>query len=163
MNWKSDRTTIFAPASGSGRAAISVIRISGRNARQAIEALAGGLPKPRFAAYRRLRDAAGATLDHAIVLWFPGPNSFTGEDSAEFHVHGGRAVVRAVLDQLSKLDGLRPALAGEFARRAVLNGKMRLPDAEALADLMLLCLLIALPACHSDHHQQWFPEHQVWL
>lgn len=136
MNWKSDRTTIFAPASGSGRAAISVIRISGPNSAQAIAVLAGGLPKPRLAAYRRLRDAAGATLDHAIVLWFPGPNSFTGEDSVELHVHGSRAVVRAVLDQLARIEGLRPALAGEFARRAVLNGKMRLPDAEALADLI---------------------------
>ena len=136
MNWKGDGLTIFAPASGAGRAAIAVIRVSGPDAARAIERLAGPLPAPRFAAYRTLRGHDAEILDHALVLWFPGPNSFTGEDSAEFHVHGGRAVVKAVLAQLAGIEGLRPALPGEFARRAVVNGKMKLEAAEALADLI---------------------------
>jgi len=127
--------TIFALASGAGRAAIAVLRVSGPESGPILAALAGGLPAPRMAALRRLRDAAGETLDRALVLWFPGPASYTGEDSAELHLHGGRAVVTAVSDTLVAL-GARPAEAGEFTRRAFLNGRLDLTEAEGIADLI---------------------------
>lgn len=127
--------TIFALASGAGRAAIAVLRVSGPEAGRILAALAGGLPAPRMAALRRLRDAGGETLDRALVLWFPGPGSYTGEDSAELHLHGGRAVVAAVSGALVSL-GARPAEAGEFTRRAFLNGRLDLTEAEGIADLI---------------------------
>ena len=128
--------TIFALASGSARAAIAVMRLSGAAAQSAVAALCGGsLPPPRVAALRRLRDAAGAVLDQALVLWLPGPRSYTGEDSAEFHLHGGRAVIDGVANALIGL-GLRPAEPGEFTRRAFLNGRMDLLEAEAVHDLV---------------------------
>jgi len=127
--------TIFALASGAGRAAIAVLRISGPETARILAALAGGLPKPRLASLRRLRDGAGETLDRALVLWFPAPASYTGEDSAELHLHGGRAVVAAVSDTLVAL-GSRPAEAGEFTRRAYLNGRLDLTEAEGIADLI---------------------------
>jgi tRNA modification GTPase len=128
--------TIFALASGSARAAIAVMRLSGPGAGSAVAALCGGtLPPPRVAALRRLRDAAGAVLDQALVLWLPGPGSYTGEDSAEFHLHGGRAVIDGVADALVSL-GLRPAEPGAFTRRAFLNGRMDLLEAEAVHDLV---------------------------
>lgn len=136
MNWKGDGKTIFALATAFGRSAVAVIRISGPLAREAFVALAGSLPKPRFAAYRALRDEQGEILDHALTLWFPGPASFTGEDSVEFQVHGGRAVIRAVLDRLSRIDGFRQADPGEFAWRAVGNGKLDASAAESLADII---------------------------
>ncbi len=130
-----DTETIFAPASGAGAAAIAVLRLSGAETGVVLRAVAGKPPPPRHASLRRLRNAAGETLDHALVLWLPGPASYTGEDSAELHLHGGRAVVAAVADALAAA-GARPAEPGEFTRRAFLNGKLDLVAAEAVADLV---------------------------
>lgn len=130
-----DYDTIFALAAGGGRSAISVLRLSGTRAGAALAALAGGLPAPRMATLRQLRDAAGGVLDQALVLWFPAPASYSGEDCAELHLHGGRAVLAGVCDALVAL-GLRPAEAGEFTRRAFLNGKLDLLEAEGIADLV---------------------------
>ena len=130
-----DTETIFAPASGAGAAAIAVLRLSGAKTGAVLRAVAGRQPPPRHASLRRLRNAAGETLDHALVLWLPGPASYTGEDSAELHLHGGRAVVAAVADALAAA-GARPAEPGEFTRRAFLNGKLDLVAAEAVADLV---------------------------
>lgn len=128
--------TIFALASGAGRAGIAVIRISGPEAGAALRALAGDGPAaPRVAMLRRLRDSRGETLDDALVLWFPAPHSFTGEDVAELHIHGGAAVIAAVTDALQHL-GLRLAEPGEFSRRAFEHGKLDLTAAEAIADLV---------------------------
>jgi tRNA modification GTPase len=128
--------TIFALSSGAGPAAIGVIRVSGADARQALIALAGILPEPRRVSLRTLRDANGAVLDKALVLWLPGPNTPTGEDCAEFHCHGGRAVLRSVEQALGALAGLRPAEPGEFTRRAFATGRIDLAQAEGLADLL---------------------------
>ena len=128
--------TIFALSSGRPPAAIAVIRLSGPGAHEAGRKLAGSLPEPRRAVVRELRDAAGELLDRALVLRFDGPASATGEDSVEFHCHGGRAVADAVLAALAAIDGLRPALAGEFTRRAFENGRIDLTEAEGLADLL---------------------------
>ena len=128
--------TIYALSSGHGRAGVAVIRVSGPAAGRALERLAGALPKPRYAALRTLRSPAGEVLDGALVLWLPGPRSETGEDMAELHVHGGRAVIAGVLEALGAVDGCRPAEAGEFARRSFENGKIDLTAAEALADLV---------------------------
>ena len=127
--------TIFAPATATGRAAIAVIRLSGPDAARAVSVLAGEIPPPRYARRRRLADpATGEPLDDGLVLWFPAPNSATGEDVAEFHLHGSRAVLAAVIEVLTRL-GLRLAEPGEFTRRAFLNGKLDLTQAEAIADL----------------------------
>ncbi len=134
---RAQEPTIFAVASGAGRAAIAVLRITGSAAKQAITALAGRVPAPRRASLATLRDPlSGEPLDDALVLWFPGPQSFTGEDAAELHLHGGRAVVQGVLDALGRLEGLRPAEAGEFTRRALRHGKLDLAAVEGLADLI---------------------------
>lgn len=125
--------TIFALASAPGRAGLAVVRVSGPQAGAALDALAGARPQPRRATVRRLC-WQGAPLDHALLLWFPGPDSFTGEDVAEFHIHGGRAVREALFAALLAL-GLRPAEPGEFSRRAVENGRFDLTRAEAVADL----------------------------
>src|SRR4051794_7802690 len=128
--------TIFSLASGSTRAAIAVMRLSGPGAGSAVASLCGGsLPSPRVAALRRLRDAVGTVLDQALVLWLPGPGSYTGEDSADFHLQGGRAVIEGVANALIGF-GLRPAEPGEFTRRAFLNGRMDLLEAEAVHDLV---------------------------
>ena len=128
--------TIYAVSTAPGRAAIAVVRVSGPSAAATLDALVGGVPRERRAALRRVRDADGATIDQALVLWFPGPNSETGEDVAEFHLHGGRAIIEATLDALARVPGLRTAEPGEFTRRAVENGKLDLTRAEALADLV---------------------------
>jgi tRNA modification GTPase len=128
--------TIFALSSGAPPAAIGVIRISGPSAGPALERLAGRLPQPRRASYRRLRDDVGETLDRVLVLWFPGPATATGEDLAELHCHGGRGVIAAVEAALAKLPLLRRATAGEFTRRAFRNGRIDLAEAEGLADLL---------------------------
>lgn len=130
--------TIFALSSAPGRAALAVIRVSGPAAGPAVRALTGrDVPKPRTAALRRIMEPTGGELiDEALILWFQGPASETGEDMAEFQVHGGRAVVQGVLEALARLPGLRPAEPGEFTRRAVLNGKLDLTAAEAVADLV---------------------------
>jgi len=128
--------TIFAVASGAGRAPIAVMRLSGAQSGPALASFClGRLPPPRVASLRRLRNASGETLDQALVLWFPGPATETGEDSAELHVHGGRAVIEAVSDVLIAA-GLRPAEPGEFTRRAFLNGRLDLVQAEAVHDLV---------------------------
>ena len=125
--------TIFALASGAGRSAIAVIRLSGPQTRTILASLCD-VPAPRHASLRALRDHCGRLLDQALVLWFPGPASYTEEDSAELQVHGGRAVIQAVTSALLHAGG-RPADAGEFTRRAFLAGRMSLLEAEAVADL----------------------------
>ena len=133
----SDRDTIFALSSGRPPAAIAVVRISGPRARVALEQLVGRVPQPRRASLARVHDpATGDVIDEGLALWFPGPNSETGEDIAELQVHGGRAVIAAVLAALAKLAGLRHAEAGEFTRRAFENGRMDLTAVEGLADLV---------------------------
>ncbi len=129
--------TIFALSSGQPPAGIAVIRISGPTAGSALSLLSGSLPEPRRAAYRRFRDAKGAPLDDGLALWFPGPGSATGEDLAELHVHGGRAVVAAIMEALGRIAGCRLAQAGEFTRRALQNGRIDLTEAEGLADLLV--------------------------
>ncbi|SFJ85895.1 tRNA modification GTPase trmE [Sphingomonas sp. NFR04] len=129
--------TIFAVSSGAPPAAIAVLRISGAHAFAAVQQLAGDAPPARRAALRTLRDGAGEPLDQALVLCFPGPRSATGEDLAELHLHGGRAVVRAVEAALAKLPELRAAEAGEFTRRALLHGRLDLSEAEGLGDLLM--------------------------
>lgn len=129
--------TIFAPASGRGPSGIAVIRISGPAAAVALARLTGlADPAPRRAVRARIRDDQGETIDVGLALWFPRPASFTGEDVAELHVHGGRAVVAGVLAALAAVDGLRPAEPGEFTRRAFENDKLDLTAAEAIADLV---------------------------
>lgn len=129
--------TIFATASGYGRAAVCLIRISGPQSRSVLETLGSSVPAPRQAAVRILRDpGTGEPLDQALVLWMPGPRSFTGEDQAELHIHGGLATRAAVLKALGALPHCRPAEAGEFTRRAFLNGRMDLSQVEGLADVI---------------------------
>jgi len=112
------------------------VRISGVDAAKALHALAGRLPAPRHASLAKLTDPDGGALDHALILWFPGPATATGEDLAELHLHGGRAVVAAVEAALAAMPGLRRAEAGEFTRRAFENGRIDLAEAEGLADLL---------------------------
>ena len=129
--------TIFALSTAPGRAAIAVIRISGPDAAVALRLLCGRVPPPRQAHLAQLRHpASGEPLDQALVLYFAGPASETGEDIAELQLHGGRAVVRAVLEALGGVPGCRPAEPGEFAHRAFINGKLDLTAAEGLADLI---------------------------
>ncbi|MGN7126222.1 tRNA uridine-5-carboxymethylaminomethyl(34) synthesis GTPase MnmE [Methylorubrum thiocyanatum] len=129
--------TIFAPASGFGRAAVAVVRVSGPAAGPALDQLAGGRPEPRRLSLRRLRDpGTGNILDQALVAWLPGPATATGEDMAELHLHGGLAVRAAVLRALGRVPGCRPAEAGAFSRRAFLNGRIDLTEAEGIADLI---------------------------
>ena len=127
--------TIFALASGGGRTAVAVLRISGEKSGALLDAICGRRPPPRRASLRRVRDASGETLDQALALWLPGPGTYTGEDSAELHLHGGPAVIEAVAEALIAA-GARPAEAGEFTRRAFFNGRMDLTAAEAVADLV---------------------------
>ena len=132
-----DRPTIFALSSGRLPAAIAVVRVSGPRAGDAFTALGAKVPEPRRAALRRLRHPqTQEVLDEALVLWFPAPNTETGEDMAELHLHGGRAVVAAVQAALGRLPGFRPAEAGEFTRRAFENGRLDLTAVEGLADLV---------------------------
>ncbi|HEY4030280.1 MAG TPA: tRNA uridine-5-carboxymethylaminomethyl(34) synthesis GTPase MnmE [Caulobacteraceae bacterium] len=126
--------TIFAPATAAGRAALAVVRLSGPGAAEAVRVLAGRLPAARRASLRTLA-YGGVAIDEALVLWMPAPGSYTGEDGAEFHIHGGPAVVAALLEALSDL-GLRLAEPGEFTRRAFEHGKLDLAQAEGVADLV---------------------------
>lgn len=134
----SDGSTIYALSSGAGRAGLAVIRVSGPQAGVVLSGLLGGsLPAPRRATRGRLRTPeSGVPLDDGLVLWFPGPGSFTGEDVAELHVHGGPAVIAAVLSAVSGFSGTRLAEPGEFSRQAFLNDKMDLTGAEGLVDLI---------------------------
>ena len=127
--------TIFAPATAAGRAAVAVVRLSGPATAQAVRALTGRLPAARRASLRTLLDGEGQAIDEALVLWFPAPRSYTGEDSAEFHVQGGPAVTAALIEALAAL-GLRLAEPGEFTRRAFENGRLDLAQAEGVADLV---------------------------
>lgn len=131
------KETIFAPATAPGKAGVSVLRISGRSALNAIKIMVGiENPVPRQALYKKIRTVDGADLDEGIVIYFPCPNSFTGEDVVEFQTHGGRAVLNKLLEELAKIDDFRFAERGEFTRRAVENGKMDLTAAEGMADLI---------------------------
>lgn len=127
--------TVFALATAPGRAAVAVVRLSGPGSGAALQALAGSVPPPREARLRVLRSGAGEEIDRALVLWFPGPESYSGEDSAELHLHGGPAVVDAVTAALAAA-GARLAEPGEFTRRAFENGRLDLSQAEAVADLV---------------------------
>jgi tRNA modification GTPase len=129
--------TIFALSTARGRAGVAVIRVSGVGARSALEALAGRVPAPRTVTLARLRDPhTQEEIDRALIVWFPGPASFTGEDVAEFHVHGGPAVVAALLGTLGRLAAFRLAEPGEFSRRAFEHGKLDLTEVEGLIDLI---------------------------
>jgi tRNA modification GTPase len=128
--------TIFALSSGRPPSAIAIVRVSGPLAGSALASLAGKTPKPRLATRALLRDAGQQPIDDAVVLWFPGPASATGEDVAEFHVHGGRAVLAALFATFSAFADVRPAEPGEFTRRAFENGKLDLTEAEGLDDLI---------------------------
>lgn len=131
------RDTIFALSTAVGRAALAVVRLSGPQTAAALERLAGPLPAPRRAVLRRLSDpVSGEVLDHALLLWFPGPASYSGEDMAELQLHGGWAVIEGVLAALQSLPGLRPAEPGEFTRRAFDSGRLELTEVEGLADLI---------------------------
>lgn len=132
------RRTIFAPATPPGRGGVAVLRISGPSAGSALSALTRqSLPQARLATLATLMEPGSAVvLDRGLVLWFPAPGSFTGEDVAELHVHGGRAVTTSLLEALGELPDLRPAEPGEFTRRAFENGKLDLTEAEAIADLV---------------------------
>jgi tRNA modification GTPase len=128
--------TIFALSSGRVPSAIALVRVSGSEAASVLRSLAGELPSPRMASRRLLRDSQGQPIDDSVVLWFPGPASATGEDVAEFHVHGGRAVLAALFAALGSFENVRAAEAGEFTRRAFENGKLDLTEAEGLDDLI---------------------------
>ena len=119
------RSTIFALSSARGRAGVCVFRISGPQSKAAIEALtASPAPQPRHAVLKDVRLADGSLIDRGLLLWFPAPHSFTGEDVAELHLHGGPAIIAAMIRRLSEIEGLRPADPGEFTRRAFANGKL---------------------------------------
>ena len=132
------RDTIFAVATALGRAGIAIVRVSGPHAASAVEQLTRkNTISERRAVYREIFDVSnGDLIDAGLVVFFAAPHSYTGEDSAEFHIHGGRAVAGALLQNLGGLSGLRPAEPGEFTRRAVENGRLDLTQAEAVADLV---------------------------
>lgn len=158
-----DLETIFALSSARGKAGVAVFRVSGPRARVAVASLTGGAAAdPRVAHLRRLLDRAGDPIDRGLVVWFPAPNSFTGEDVAEFHTHGGPAVIAAMLARFNKLPGFRPAEPGEFTRRAFANGKFDLTEAEGLADLIAAeteaqrkQALRQLDGALRDRYEQW--------
>jgi len=131
--------TIYALSSGAGRAAIAVVRMSGSRSADIVRSLTGGgLPEARRMVVRQVVDPrTGEALDEAMVVWLPGPGSFTGEDCAELHVHASRAVLMGLFSVLGGMDGVRLAEAGEFTLRAVLNGKLDLVEAEGLGDLLV--------------------------
>ncbi len=135
--------TIYALSSGRPPTAIAIVRVSGPQAGRILATLVGVSPRPRVATRALLRDHDGVTIDQAIALWFPGPASATGEDVAEFHIHGGRAVLAALLAALAGFENTRVAEPGEFTRRAFENGKLDLTEAEAVDDLI-----------HADTEQQ---------
>lgn len=128
--------TIFALSSGRLPAGVAVVRLSGPDVRFAIETLFGKVPVPNTLSYGSVTSPDGDLIDRGLVVFFEGPRSFTGEDCGEFHVHGGSAVVQLLFDSLAKLNNVRPAEAGEFSRRAFMNGKIDLTQAEGLADLI---------------------------
>lgn len=133
---RQNRETIFALSSGALPSGVAIVRVSGAQAPIIGEELAGPLPAPRQAALRPIRSRNGLLLDQGLILWFPAPRSFTGEDCLELHLHGGRALVRAVLEELASFDHCRMAEAGEFSRRAFEHGKLDLVEIEGLSDLL---------------------------
>lgn len=128
--------TIYALSSGGLPAGLAVVRLSGPHVQDVLQRLAGGTPKPRELRRRTITNRSGEVIDRAMVVYFPGPGSYTGEDCAEIHLHGGKAIVAALFRELAAIDGLRQAEGGEFTRRAFLNGKHDLTSAEALVDLI---------------------------
>ena len=137
MNNSENNQTIYSLSSGAGLAGVAVIRVSGPQANDCIAAMCEKPVKPRQASFRQIcHPVSGQVLDQCVVLWFPGPGTFTGEDVAEFQIHGGRATIAAVLGALSQMDGCRQAQAGEFTRRAFLNGRLDLVEIEGLGDLI---------------------------
>ena len=130
--------TIYALASGSGISGVAVIRVSGENVKRVIKLLTGKeLPSPRVATLRKINNINTSELiDEGIIIWFPGPESYTGEDMAEFHVHGGKAVILAIQNQISRIENCRLAEPGEFTKLAFQNGKINLLKAESIADLI---------------------------
>ncbi|NUA44315.1 tRNA modification GTPase MnmE [Dickeya solani] len=128
--------TIVAQATPPGRGGVGILRISGRHASAVAQAVLGKLPKPRYADYLPFHDADGSVLDQGIALWFPGPNSFTGEDVLELQGHGGPVILDLLLKRVVALSGVRIARPGEFSERAFLNDKLDLAQAEAIADLI---------------------------
>ena len=130
--------TIYALASGPGISGIAIIRVSGKNTQDVIKKITGkGLPVPRLATLRKFnKNGQKELIDEGIIIWFPAPNSYTGEDLAEFHVHGSHAVINAMHSALSKFKGCRLAEPGEFTRRAFQNGRINLLKAESIADLI---------------------------
>ena len=130
--------TIYALSSGSGISGIAVIRVSGKNTAEVIKKLTQAkLPIPRVATIRKINKNGGKELiDEGVIIWFPGPNSYTGEDLAEFHVHGSRAVIKAMHIAISKIKNCRLAEPGEFTKRAFQNGRINLLKAESIADLI---------------------------
>ena len=131
--------TVYALSTAAGKSGVAVFRVSGSDALAVVRcltALDAGAVVPRHAYFTSLHDLAGEVLDHALVLYFKAPASFTGEDTVEIHSHGSRAVIAAVLENLGRLDGFRLAEPGEFSKRAFYNGKMDLTEAEGLADLI---------------------------
>ncbi len=132
----SNTDTIFALSSGRLPAGVAVVRVSGSKVRFVLETIFGSVPMPRAMSYGSFRGNGAALIDKGLVVFFEGPNSFTGEDSCEFHVHGGVAVVRSLNSVLSEFDGVRNAEPGEFTRRAFINGKLDLTQAEGLGDLI---------------------------
>jgi tRNA modification GTPase len=132
-----EQPTIYAVSSGVGRAGIAIIRVSGSRAASVLEGLAGRLPMPRFAAYRTLKSLRSEEpIDQALVLWFPAPATVTGEDVAEFHVHGSAAVLSKMFAELQNFENVVHAEAGAFTRRAFENGRLDLVEVEGLADLL---------------------------
>ncbi len=129
-------STIYAMASGGAPSGVAVMRVSGPACRAVLATTIGRVPAPRVATLASIRDRSGSPIDRGLVLWFPAPGSFTGEDVIEFQVHGSRAVVRALADCLGTFDDVRPAEAGEFTRRAFLSGRLDLTEVEGLADLL---------------------------
>lgn len=128
--------TIFALSSGAPPSGVSVVRVSGSQTRAILQALIGEVPSPRAATYRTIRSRNGLPIDAGIILFFAGPASFTGEDSAEFQIHGSKAVISALSGELAAFPGTRLAMEGEFSRRAFENGKLDLVEVEGLADLI---------------------------
>lgn len=128
--------TIFALSSGAPPSGVAVVRVSGSQTRSILQAMIGEVPLPRIARYRTIRNRNGLPIDAGLILFFAGPASFTGEDSAEFQVHGSKAVVSALSRELTTFPDTRPAMEGEFSRRAFENGKLDLVEVEGLADLI---------------------------
>ncbi len=132
----SHNDTIVAQATPPGRGGVGILRISGLKARDVAQEVLGKLPKPRYADYLPFKDVDGSALDQGIALWFPGPNSFTGEDVLELQGHGGPVILDLLLKRILTLPGVRIARPGEFSERAFLNDKLDLAQAEAIADLI---------------------------